>query len=121
MRIPTNISLAAYIRKLIAEDNIAEFYQTDDWKELREEVREEHNNECQECLKYGRYKCADVVHHVNHVKSRPDLALSKYYKDHEGNEHKQLVPLCNACHSVAHPEKGFTNQGKDKYMNTEKW
>ena len=121
MRIPTDISLAKYIRNLIEENKIEVFYQTDDWKELRQEVQEELHYECQECLKHGIYTRADCVHHVNHVTKRPDLALSKYYKDHEGNEHRQLIPLCNACHNMEHPEKGFKNQGKERYSNIERW
>lgn len=120
MRIPTNISLASYIRKLIAEDRIIEFYKTDDWKELRAEVLEECHNECQECLKVGRYTQADCVHHVNEVRHRPDLALSKTYRDSEGQEQKQLLPLCNTCHNMVHDKLGNW-QRKDKFTNEELW
>lgn len=120
MRIPTDISLASYIKKLIAEDKIAEFYQSDDWKELRAEVLEECNNECQECLKLGRYTEADCVHHVNEVRIRPELALSKIYIDNAGQEQKQLVPLCNTCHNIVHDKLGNW-QRKDKFTNEELW
>ena len=120
MRIPTDISLASYIRKLIAEDRIVEFYQSDDWKELRAEVLEDYHNECQECLKLGRYTQADCVHHVNEVRNRPDLALSKTYTDSEGQQHRQLVPLCNTCHNIVHDKLGNW-QRKDKFTNEEKW
>lgn len=120
MRIPTDISLAAYIRKLIANGNVEPFYQSDDWKELRQDVLDELHNECQECLKRGRYTQADCVHHVNEVRVRPDLALSKYYADHEGNRHRQLVPLCNTCHNIVHDKLGKW-QKKDKFQNEERW
>lgn len=120
MRIPTNISLETYIRKLIAEDRVEEFYFTDDWKELRAEVLEELHNECQECLKLGKYTQADCVHHVNEVRQRPDLALSKTYTDNEGQQHRQLVPLCNTCHNIVHDKLGNW-QRKDKFTNEEKW
>lgn len=120
MRIPTDISLASYIRMLIAEDRIIEFYQSEDWKELRSEVLEEHHNECQKCLERGRYTQADCVHHVNEVKHRPDLALSKTYKDGEGKEQKQLIPLCNTCHNIIH-DKLYNWQRKDKFTNEERW
>lgn len=120
VRIPTDVTLVTYIRRLIADDNIQEFYHTDDWKELREEVREELHNECQECLKRGRYTDADCVHHVNEVRVRPDLALSKYYTDTEGKKHRQLVPLCNTCHNIIHDKLGQW-QRKDKFTNEERW
>lgn len=120
MRIPTDISLASYIRKLIADDNIAEFYQTKEWKELRAEVLDAYNNECQECLKRGRYTKADCVHHVNEVKHRPDLALSKTFTNEEGKTQKQLIPLCNTCHNIVHDKLGNW-QRKDKFVNKERW
>lgn len=121
MRIPTDISLTAYIRQLIAAGCIEQFYFTEDWKELRLDVLEEFHNECAECMKRGRYTRADCVHHVNHVKNRPDLALSKYYTDREGKKQRQLVPLCNACHNIEHPEKRTNSRGKDKFFNEERW
>lgn len=120
MRVPTDISLATYIRRLIRKNRIEEFYQTQDWKELREEVLDELHNECQECLKQGRYTTADCVHHVNEVKVRPDLALSKYYTDKEGKLQRQLVPLCNKCHNIVHDKLGEW-QRKDKFQNKERW
>lgn len=120
MRIPTDVSLVTYIRNLIDTDRLFAFYKTDDWLELREEVLIEHHYECQECLKRGRYSRADCVHHVNEVKKRPDLALSRTYKDKDGQEHKQLIPLCNVCHNNEH--KRFSGQqGKDRFVNEERW
>lgn len=121
MRIPTGISLASYIRKLIEENKIEEFYQTDDWKELRAEVLEELHNECQECLKHGELTTEELcVHHVNEVKDRPDLALSKFYIDSDGNQQRQLIPLCKICHNKVH-KKLEKWQKKDKFTNEELW
>ena len=120
MRIPTDTSLASYILKLIAEGRVAEFYQTEEWKELRAEVLEEQHNECQECLKRGDVIQATCVHHVNEVRNRPDLALSKTYTDSEGKKHKQLVPLCNACHNIVHDKLGNW-QREGKFTNEERW
>lgn len=120
VRIPRDISLASYVRKLIAEDRIIEFYKTEDWLELRAEVLEEYHNECQECLKRGEYTSADCVHHVNEVKENPSLALSKTYRDKDGKEHAQLVPLCNRCHNKVH-EKLTKWQRRDMFTNEEKW
>ena len=120
MKIPMEMTLAKWIRQLIREGNVEQFYFTDEWKELRLEVLEEHNYECQECLSRGRYTRAQCVHHVNEVKDRPDLALNKYYKDHKGVEHKQLIPLCNKCHNLVHNKLQRFIEGKE-YLNEERW
>lgn len=120
MKIPTDIPLHVYIRRLIKEDKVAEFYQTDEWKELRQEVLDDLHHECQDCLKKGNYTRADCVHHVNEVKKRPDLALSKFYTDKDGNRQRQLVPLCNTCHNLVHDKLGEW-QRRDKFQNTERW
>ena len=120
MRIPKDISLVAYIRQLISENKIVLFYKSEDWIELKDEVLEELHNECQHCLKRGRYTRADCVHHVNEVRVRPDLALSKYYTDKEGKRQRQLLPLCNTCHNIVHDKLGNW-QRKDKFINEERW
>ena len=120
MRIPTDVSLATYIRQLIAADKVELFYLTDEWKNLRLDVLEDHHYECQECLKKGRYTRAICVHHHNEVRHRPDLALSRYYTDREGKKQKNLIPLCNTCHNIVHDKLGNW-QRKDKFCNEERW
>ena len=120
MRIPKDISLSKYIRQLIADNKIELFYLSEDWKEKRQEVLDDFFNECQECLKKGRYTKADCVHHVNEVRKRPDLALSKHYFDAKGNMCVNLVPLCNQCHNIVHDKLGKW-QKKDKFTNEERW
>lgn len=121
MRIPKDISLATYIRRLIMDDRVEEFYWTEDWRELKEEVKDFYHNECQECLKKGIYTRADCVHHVKQVRQYPALALSMYYIDEKGNKQKQLVPLCNACHNKEHPEKQHKQSKKEYFTNEELW
>lgn len=121
MRIPKDITLVTYIRGLIQRNEIYKFYKTEDWLELKEEVLEELHGECQGCLIKGRYTMAECVHHVNHVKKRPDLALSKYYIDKEGKKQRNLLPLCNICHNQEHPEKFGNYYNKDKFTNEERW
>lgn len=114
------MKLAKWIRQLIREGKIEKFYQSKEWKELRTEVLEEHHYECQECLKTGRYTRATCVHHVNEVKDRPDLALSKFFTDHKGVKHRQLMPLCNKCHNLVHDKlRGFVEG--NKFTNQERW
>lgn len=120
MQIPKDIPLARYIRQLIAKDNIGLFYLTEDWYELRLEVLREHHYECAECVKVGRYTRAVCVHHVNEVRHRPDLALSKFYVDKDGKRLPNLIPLCNSCHNRVHDKLGNW-QRKDKFTNEERW
>lgn len=120
MRIPTDIPLYKWIRELIRDGKVGQFYLTEDWKELRQEVLWDYQYECQECLKKGNYTRADCVHHVNEVRHRPDLAMSRTYFDKEGNVQPNLVPLCNTCHNIVHDKLGGW-QKKDKFTNEEKW
>lgn len=120
MRIPRDISLAAYIRQLIQSDKLELFYKSDDWNELRNDVLDEMHHECSECLKRGRYTRAVCVHHVNEVRKRPDLALNKYYIDGHGKQQRNLVPLCNTCHNIVHDKLGEW-QRRDKFINEERW
>ena len=121
MRIPKDIPLKVYIRRLIEEDRLEQFYLSEDWKdELRPEVLREYHYECQECLKKGTITKADCVHHVNEVRVRPDLALSKWFVDDKGQTRPNLVPLCNTCHNIVHDKLGKW-QRKDKFINEERW
>lgn len=120
MRIPKDIPLAVYIRRLIKAGKVEQFYFTDEWKELRQDVLDFFHNECQECLKKGRYTEANCVHHVNEVRHRPELALSRYYIDSKGIKQHNLVPLCNQCHNNVHDKLGEW-QRKDRFTNEERW
>lgn len=115
-----DMQMAKWVRQLIREGKVEKFYQTKEWKDIRTEVLEEHCYECQECLKQGRYTRATCVHHVNELKDRPDLALSKYYVDHKGVKHKQLLPLCNKCHNIVHDKLRSFLEG-NKFTNVERW
>lgn len=120
MRIPKDVPLSRYIRELIAADQIEKFYFSDDWKELREDVLDRFHYECQRCLERGKYTRAICVHHVNEVRHRPDLALSRYYMDEHGERKPNLLPLCNTCHNEVHDKLGEW-QRRDKFQNEEKW
>lgn len=115
--------LSNYIKGLIKDDNLASFYKSKAWRILREEVLEEYRHECQRCLERGRYTHATMVHHVQEVRRRPDLALSKTYVDAEGIEHRQLIPLCHACHEKEHDKLGewIEKNSEPKFENEERW
>ena len=117
MRIPKDIPLAVYIKRLIKAGKVEQFYFSEEWKELRENVLEDFHNECQECLKHGKLTTSELcVHHVNEVRDRPDLALSRYYIDEKGERQFNLIPLCKTCHNNIHDKLGNW-QRKDKVFN----
>ena len=124
MRIPTDIPLAEYIRGLIKAHKIEQFYFTDDWRELREDVLEYFHNECQECLRKGKITTDELcVHHVNEIKVKPELALNRYYTDEKGIRQYNLVPLCKTCHNLVHEKlkKHWESNPRGKFVNEERW
>lgn len=108
-----------WIREQISKGEEWRFYKTKQWLELKSNVMEKHHYECQECLKKGRYTRAKVVHHINELKQRPDLALNEYYIDGKGNKKRNLIPLCQECHNIAH-NRICSNEYK-KQLNEERW
>lgn len=120
MRVPIDIPLVVWIRQLYKLNKIYLFYKTADWIELKNEVLEDYHNECQMCIKKGKVTRADCVHHINHVRNRPDMALTRYYEEN-GEQKENLIPLCDACHNKEHPEKFGSGKSKDKFVNEERW
>ena len=122
-RIPRDIPLDVWIRQLIRDNKIYAFYKSDDWLELRDDVMRDAHYECQHCLMHGIYTKAVMVHHVNEVRKRPDMALSRTYIDRAGQEQINLVPLCFACHEAEHDrfEEIRKKQGREKFSNEERW
>lgn len=119
------LQLVKWIKELIEEDKLYRFYKSRQWLELRADILHKHHYECYDCRKRGRITKAQTVHHVQHVKDRPDLALSEYTTDDNGKRIVNLIPLCNACHNKHHPEKAykayFTNKNKKDNEPEERW
>ena len=97
MRIPRDIPLAVYIKRLIAAGKVEQFYFTEDWKELRADVLEELHNECQECLKQGKHTLSDTVHHTVGFDSWQSFC-----------DKSKWVGVCSSCHSKIHTT--YTNE-----------
>lgn len=119
-----NAELATYIRNLIQEDKLYRFYKSKDWITLRGEVLKENHNECAHCSAHGIYRRATIVHHINEVRKRPDLALSKEYADPiTGEKKKNLIALCFACHEQEHDRLANykTDYGLNRFVNEERW
>jgi len=105
------------LNQLIAAGQEAKFYDWTEWDHTREAVLNLDNHECQRCKTLKRrYRKAVLVHHVKHLKERPDLALSVW----DGNQ-RQLVSLCRACHEDVHPERRWRKAVKREYVTAERW
>lgn len=78
------------------------FYDWPEWKRVRREALLLDHNECQLCRLRHRVGPADLVHHVKHLKDRPDLSLSIFDPD---TGHRQLLSVCRGCHEELHPER----------------
>ena len=96
-----NAAQSAQLNELIAAGQEHAFYLWGAWRSLRERVLRMDRWECQICRARGRYSRGEIVHHVKHLRDRPDLALSVW--DPETGE-RQLVTVCKACHEAEHPE-----------------
>lgn len=88
---------------LLAQGKEAQFYDWPEWDGKRNDVLRLDRGECYLCrTRHKRYCKAVLVHHVKHLKTRPDLALSLFDPD---TGERQLVSLCRACHEDEHPER----------------
>lgn len=109
------------LQRLIDEGKADNFYQWAIWKMMREQVMKHDHYECQLCKAKGRYRKGVIVHHVKHLKDRPDLALSMW-----DGEERQLVTVCKQCHEELHPEsqRQYITSETDEpkgFMNEERW
>lgn len=111
--------LVKWIEELIDKDELWKFYKSKEFRYLKEEVLREQHYECQECKKLGKVTKADTVHHVQHVRKYPSLALSKYYM-YKGKQYRNLLSVCKSCHNKLHPEKHKV-KNKDRFTNKERW
>ena len=97
-----------------------EFYLWPEWRNpeygARMKVLKLDNYECQICKSHGKYKRATIVHHVKHLKDRPDLALSVY----DGQD-RQLVSVCKQCHEDLHPESQRQFAPSSLPLTEERW
>lgn len=111
----------SWLRALIAAGNVHPFYVTGEWRSISAEVLKIDRHECQICKAKGRYRRADLVHHVNHVKRRPELALDIYYTDTDGERKRNLVSVCKCCHeTVCHPER-MRRPSRPHFTTEERW
>ena len=94
------------------------FYLTAWWKAKCREVRRLDRNECQICkVVHKRFRRGTIVHHVKHLKNRPDLALSIHDPD---TGERQLILVCKHCHEEQHPE-ALHKKTALKFVTMERW
>ena len=111
------LELKKWIKELLTQGKIDDFYKSKYWRRLRKEVLKEQKEECQECLKLGKRTKANTVHHVQFVDKHPELALSKFYA-YKGKQYRNLICVCPDCHNKLHPEK---HKQKKELINEERW
>lgn len=108
-----------WVRWLIETDDIERFYHSRKWKRVRDEVSRMDHCECQRCKDRGVLTFSRTVHHVNELKLRPDLALSIYYMDGDGERQRNLLTLCRECHNEVHER--FNHRKRREPLTSERW
>lgn len=110
-----------HLRQLIAEGKEHAFYDSGKWHRERAFVLRQDKYECQMCRARGRYRAAVLVHHVQHLTLRPDLALQMWAADEHGELHRQLLSVCRPCHELCHPERQRTQRRTPRFEPPECW
>ena len=107
------------LAELIQAGREARFYDWPEWQALREEVLRSDKRECVLCReRRRRYRPARIVHHVKHLRDRPDLALS--ITDPDTGE-RQLISVCKDCHEELHPESLRQRRAGRPPLTAERW
>ena len=106
----------AHLLSLISQGRENIWYNESAWQRMRAQVLKLDHYECQLCKAKGRHRRAVIVHHVKHLKDRPDLALSIW----DGKE-RQLVSVCRACHEELHPERALLPRTGKPPVTKERW
>lgn len=79
-----------------------EFYHSQEWREVRQQVLERDMYLCQVCKRNGIIKQGNTVHHIVHLKDDWDKRV----------DFDNLETICPQCHNKEHEEKVFP---KKKY------
>lgn len=104
--------IAKWFSQYKASETVGNFYHTTAWRKKRKQILQRDNHECQMCKGEGGYSKGNVVHHIEHLEDRPDLAL----------EDNNLMTVCEACHNKLHPERWDVGRvAKRKEITPERW
>lgn len=109
----------AELAELIRDGREHEFYNSRIWRNKAKEIREKlDHDECVVCRSRGRYSRGEIVHHVLHLKDRPDLALDTVDPD---TGRRQLITVCKHCHEELHPEALHQWSSAERFETAERW
>ena len=82
----------------MSRDFATEFYHGRPWRTVRDAYMREGYGLCEPCLRKGRYRQAEIVHHKVHLDpsniNDPEITLDA----------SNLERVCRECHAAAHPE-----------------
>lgn len=67
-------------------------YKSTRWKEKRKRILSRDKYLCRNCVRYGKYKTADTVHHMKPAEFYPQYIYCNW----------NLISLCNKCHNAMH-------------------
>ena len=110
------------IKELVESGHEERFYNSGDWDEVAYSVKKLDHFECVLCKARGRCTTRNLlVHHVNHLKDRPDLALTIWIEDTNGKRQRNLITVCRRCHeTVCHPDR-MAKETKERFQTVERW
>lgn len=112
-------SRLAQLRELISQGHEQSFYWWPEWRAVRAEVLRLDHGECRICREQKhRHSRAVIVHHIKHLRARPDLALSIWDPD---TGERQLEAVCKACHEREHPDSLRQWQPAATVLSVERW
>ena len=94
------------------------WYNSGDWAAVKAAVKRIDHNDCLICKAMGRRRATHIVHHVRHLRDRPDLALSIYDPD---TGERQLICVCKRCHELLHPESQRQYRMREAPVTIERW
>lgn len=96
----------------------AKFYESQEWKQLRQQILARDHYECQWCKAEGRVTTTDTILEVDHIKELehyPQLALDP----------DNLRTLCKDCHNKRHHRMNYSTKKpkhkKNKWEDDERW
>ncbi|MFC0232741.1 HNH endonuclease [Vagococcus entomophilus] len=98
------------------KEDRAAFYNSSEWKVLRQKILERDNYECQWCKAEGKVNTnAHSILEVDHIKEleyHPELAL----------EESNMRTLCKECHNKRHKRFNYRSSKKrSKWADDERW
>lgn len=105
------------------EHDTHKFYTWGKWIKTRKRVLAADRYECQRCkTKYKRFRKASTVHHINHLKVHPEIALDMFFTDPLTHEKRRnLISLCHDCHEEVHDFRKQKKQSEEKIFTEERW